>query len=201
MSHPFQRNSGNDVLSLFVSELLSHICSDKSWRNGIAGNPAGCQLSGRRFGQANQARLGRCIVGLTCIAHHARYRSNIDDRTLLPFQKMRAYMLHHIERAFQIGCNDAVKFFLFHHQQQIIFGNPRIVDQNIQPAEMGNGRFHCIAALLVIADIAAVRLRVPPQCVNLCADCFCRLSVRTVADGYVGTVFGHFQGNGFSNPP
>src|SRR5215468_11465801 len=145
----------NDGRLLFAQR-LGHRRGDKARRDAIDGNAAGGDLAGQRFRHADHARLGGGIVALAGIADDAADRGDINDAAItgLGAHHGARRRPHQHEARGQIDGNDLVPLFVLHHHEQVVFGEAGIVNQNLEPTELGQRRIDELGDLCLVGQIA-----------------------------------------------
>ena len=78
-SASFERNGVSPSLHRVGVELGGHFCFNESGGNGIAADVPASQLQSHGFGEAQNARLGSCVVGLPSISLNAHHGGDVYD--------------------------------------------------------------------------------------------------------------------------
>ena len=110
-------------------------------------------------------------------------------------------MPDHIECAFQIGIQNGVKSFFFHHGNQPVPGDARIVYQNVDRAEVRLDGGHGVLGFAEIRHITAVCSGLHAELPALGADFLCRLLVSGVNHRHIGAHGRKFPGDGRPDAP
>ena len=74
-----ERNVGLYCFLQIVGQRLRHVGGDKPGSDHVARHALAGQFAGHALGEADQPCLAGGVVGLPCIAGHARHAADIDD--------------------------------------------------------------------------------------------------------------------------
>ncbi len=94
----------------------------------------------RDLREADDAGLGRGVVGLPGVAHGADHRGDVDDAALRAFIMPRRHGLAMRNSRVQIGVDHRVPLLILHAHEQVVAGDAGVVDQDGRCAELGDIR-------------------------------------------------------------
>ena len=119
------------VLDL-VGQGPGHIGLHEAGGNNIGGNGLARHLLGDALGKAQQGRLGGRVIGLAGVADDPGDGADVDDPApFTPHHRPQGRPAGDEHRA-EIDGDDLVEFRVGHPQQQVVAGDPGVVDQNVQ---------------------------------------------------------------------
>src|SRR5712664_663885 len=159
MPQPSQRNVVQEVLPGFRGDALCKLRLDKARSDGIHQYVAGGELLGDGLGEPDDPCLRSGVIRLALVAvqpHHAR---NVDDATPAPLDHAARGVLGHQERALEVRIHDRIPVRLAQQKQQIVLGEPGIVDEDVDLPEVPFDRFGERFHLIAHADVAGVAAR------------------------------------------
>ena len=97
--------------------------------------PAAGVLLRHRLGQADEPRLAGRVVGLPLVADDPDDAGDVDDAAAAPLHHALGHGAHGEERALEVGVQHRVPVGLAQPQQDVVPGEPGVVDQDIDRAE------------------------------------------------------------------
>src|ERR1035437_7729209 len=132
-----QRNLLDDAVLLFLGQLVGHGRLDEARRNGVYRDAPAGHFAGAGLGETNDACLAGPVIALAGVADKTDHRGDVDNpaRTLL--EKTAYQRFGEKERALQIDVQHGVPVRLAHAHEQAVFGNARVVDQDVHLARGG----------------------------------------------------------------
>src|SRR6266480_3895570 len=151
---------------------------DESGCHGVHQHVARGQLLGDGLGEADQAGLGRGVVGLPFVAVDAYHARDVDDPSPAALDHPASRVLGHEERALQIRVDHGVPVVLADPEQQVVARGPGVVHDHVDPPEVllyrgdrrlylgGVGHVAAVAARRAVGQGVRRRLGpggVPPQ--------------------------------------
>ena len=104
-------------------------------RDRIHGHIAACQLAGKAFGQADQARLAGGVIGLAGVAPQGHHTGKVHDAAPALAHHAAGGLLAAEERTLKVCVQHCIEVLFAHAQDQIIAGNARVVHKDIHPAK------------------------------------------------------------------
>ena len=84
---------------------------------------------------ADDARLGRRVVGLPEIAMDADHGADVDDSAIARLDHVRQHPGGHVEDAAQVRLEDVVPLLAGHLGQAAVAGDPGVIDEHVDLAE------------------------------------------------------------------
>jgi hypothetical protein len=102
------------------------------------------------------ARFGRGIVDLTILARLAVDRADVDDTAPAAFDHAAEGGLGHVETAAQIDAHDVVPVVEGHACQRAVAGDPGVVDDDVDRAEVCGNLCTAVEAGPMVADVPAI---------------------------------------------
>src|SRR6185312_16768831 len=116
------------------------------------------ELLGNRLGHADQRGLGGDVVRLPRVAGDADHGRDRDDPTEPRLHHWPRRRSHQPERGFEVDADDVLELLVLHPHEQIVAGDARIVDQDVElAAERLYGRGYELVDRRPIGEIARKR--------------------------------------------
>ena len=136
-----------------VWQLVGHIGINKAWRDGVHLNAPGGEFFGRRFHKADHACFGRRVIRLSGVANRADDGRDEHDfaGTLLEHRFRDGF--GRIKHPGQVDVQHMMPIFAFHAHDQAVFGDARVIDQNIHPTELRHCLLHQRVDVVFDGDI------------------------------------------------
>ena len=103
------------------------------------GNAAAAQLLGQGLGHADEPRLAGAVVDLARVAPQGHHGAEVDDAAVAGLHHGPSGGLHGEEGPLEVGLDDRVEVLLLEHHGQVVPGDARVVDQNVQGAQLLHG--------------------------------------------------------------
>src|SRR5262249_19620010 len=138
----------------------------------------------------------RRLSSITSLRHHG---SEIDDPPALLLEHQSYHGFCTEEDALQIYVNDAIPFFLFETQQQIVESQARIIDQNIDPAMPLDNGLYCCRHFRPINNVETAQLCLPAFGYDGGASFFRRRLLLHIVDQHQRLCVSKSLGNGAPN--
>ena len=113
---------------------LRHLGFDEAGGDGVDRDALLAELGGQRLGEADHARLRRRVVGLPAVTGDARHRRQTDDAAALTDGAVAHQPFGKLQRCQQVHRDHAVPPGFVHVRQQLVAGDPGIVDQDVELA-------------------------------------------------------------------
>ena len=116
------------------------------------------ELAGHRLGEAEHAGLGGAVVrpAEDAAAALRRDRRHADDRARLLLLHGRDRRLAHVERAAQVHVEDGVVVLRADAEELDRLGDAGVVDQHVDPAELGHHLLDRRLAGRLVGDVAGI---------------------------------------------
>ena len=129
---------GMDLSSSFpgrVGEDGGHVSVDEAGGHQIDRDVAAGQFLGDGLAHADEPGLAGGIVGLTGIAPQAHHAGEIDNAAVALLHHGAVGGLHAEKGALEVGVHHGVELLLLHLEGQLVFGDARVIDQDVQGTE------------------------------------------------------------------
>src|SRR5690606_40222970 len=91
---------------------------------------------GYRLGETDDARLRRGIVRLPGVSLYAHYRTHVDKYPPAVFHHDPRRRFGNVEYRLEVYLQHIIPLVLGHAEQQAIFGDARIVDNDVERSEL-----------------------------------------------------------------
>src|SRR6478735_5200148 len=136
LGHPPERHGGDELGLTLLAERSDHVGRHRPGSDDVDRDAAGAELTSERASEADQARLGGRIVGLTGRSEQPDDRRDEDDPPLAGAQHPLGRPLDHAEGAGEVGVDDRAEVGLRHPQQQGVAVDGGVADQHFDRAEV-----------------------------------------------------------------
>src|SRR5919112_659245 len=151
--------------------------ADRVHRYAVAGELLGCGL-----GEAEQARLGRRVVGLADVPRLPHEGAHVDDLAPALLHHVRQRGVHRIEGAVQVDLDDLVPVLDRELLQGSVHVYPGVVDQHVYAAEPLDRLIYEALGLLRVRDVRLYRYRLAAVLGDLLDQLLRRLLAARVVD-------------------
>ena len=148
-----QRDVFKGVLLEVVSQNSSHICLNETWCHRIASDVARSEFASDRFGQADQACFGRCIVRLPSLPYLAEDAGDVDNAAPTLFEHGTDDLLRAQVGRGQVGAEDRIPIGTLHAHDELIACDSGVVDEDIDFPKLGNDLFEGGLDLFFVAYV------------------------------------------------
>ena len=140
LAGPPHRHLGQLLVPDPLRHGLGHRRADQPGLDRVDPHPEVGDLLGRRLGHADDAGLGRRVVGLADHADLPGDRRHVDDRAALVLPHDRRGLAQPVPGALQVHGDHLVELLLGHLAHRRVAGDAGVVDHDVQPAEPVDGR-------------------------------------------------------------
>ena len=130
--------AASDLVSPVGGHVVGHRGHDRSGRDDVAGDVAAGELPGDAAGQAEQARLGRRVVGLAGLADLAADRRDVHDPAVARLHHPRRRAPDRVERAGEVRVEHGVPVLVGHADEQPVAGDAGVVHEHVDRPERGS---------------------------------------------------------------
>ena len=137
LAEAVDRDLGDDLAEHVRRDRRDHVGVDIARRDGVDGDAVARAFLGQRLGEAVDARLGGGIIDLAVLAGLAVDRADVDDPAVAARLHAFEHRLGHVEAAAEIGVDDLLPLLVVHALHRRVAGDPGIVDQHVDRAEVG----------------------------------------------------------------
>ena len=149
------RNAGDDLLQHVVGNGADHLGVGIAGRHGIDRDALVGRLQRQGLGEADGARLGGGIVGLTHLALLAIDGCDVDYTAISALaHAVDDLAARHVEQAGEVDEDHLVPLLRRHLVQHGVAGDAGVVDQHVDRPELGLNLGHSPLAVLELADVA-----------------------------------------------
>ena len=124
-------------------------------------------LVGQHPGEADQAHLGRAVVGLAEVAQDARVGRRVDDAAVALLPHEHVGRLRHVERALEVHVDDGLEQLGGHVVEGLVPQDAGVVDDDVDGAERVDGGLHDGLAAFGGGDAVGVGDGLAAQVVDL----------------------------------
>ena len=128
---PAERHGRLDRGLAFLRQVRRHVAVHEPGRDHVGGDAARAEFAGQRPGQADQAGLGRGVVGLAGRAVQAHHGGDEDEAAPAHPHHAAYRPLGHPVRADQVRVEYLGEVVLAHQRQQRVPGHARVGDQHL----------------------------------------------------------------------
>ena len=151
----------NQTFPLFADVLwqgVGHGGDDKAWSDGVVADVAHTHFLGCALREADDTSLRGAVVALVGIARHAHHRAHVDDATtsLLPHDGLHG--LGEVEYRLEVHIDDGIPLLLGHALQRCVLGDTRIVDEDVDAAEVFDDFVDDLVRLLKVGSVGSISL-------------------------------------------
>ena len=121
------------VLDL-LREVVGHVGLDEARGDHVGRHALAAQFAGNGLGEAHEPRLGRGVVRLPRVAHHAGSQTDVDDppEAVLHHRPGRSTNGHEGRR--EVGRDHLVPLVIRHAEGEVVLGDAGVVDENVEPS-------------------------------------------------------------------
>src|SRR3712207_6791918 len=131
-----ERDRLQKLLLLLLRDASDHVRlyeprADRVHRYAVAG-----KLLGGRFGEAEQAGLGRRVVGLANVARLTHEGAHVDDFASTLLHQVRQRGVHGVESAVQVHLDDLIPVLHRELPEGTVHVYAGVVDQYVYPVEL-----------------------------------------------------------------
>src|SRR5215213_2646855 len=116
---------------------VGHLGRDETGRDGVGVDSERAELDAEGPGEALHTHLGGRVVGLTAIAERGDAR-DVHDLAVLLLDEVLLSSLGHQERTLEVHAHDQVPVLLGHLEEQVVASDPRVVDEDVDPAQLSD---------------------------------------------------------------
>src|SRR5262249_52489160 len=136
-----QRSAGQDTLLQRRVGVggLRHVGSKCAWSQGVDANTVWCKLNRRHVGELHETCLGYAVGQGARRSEYGRNGSDIDDGSVSACHHLWGDGLNPEQGGFDVDGHDAVELILPDAQQGSTAEDARIVDENVNAAEIFRG--------------------------------------------------------------
>lgn len=127
-------------------------------------------LLGQALAQAEQAGLGRGVVGLADAAGLPDHRADVDDPAELALEHVVEDGLDHVERAREVDPQHRVPVLDGHLAHRLVHGDAGVVDQVVDPPALFEHLVDDPVAVGGLADVALVHRHRPAPGAELAGE-------------------------------
>ena len=132
---PTHRDLLEDPGANVVGHGRDHLRRDEAGRDRVDGHAlAGVERRG--LGEADDPGLGRGVVRLTVVAVETDDEVDVDDPAVAGLDHVRQHPCGQMEDARQVRLDDGIPFVRRHLRQRAVAGDPGVVDEDVDAAEM-----------------------------------------------------------------
>jgi hypothetical protein len=115
------------------------------------------ELLGGGLREADDAGLGRSVVRLAEVAHLADDRGHVDDAAAAALDEVREGGVRAVEDAAEVGGDDLLPLLDGHAADGAVAVDAGVVDEDVEPAELLDGRLDQGSALVRVSDAGVDR--------------------------------------------
>ncbi len=162
-SQPAQRNLRLQVFHSLLVHRRQHVGLDEARRHRIDPHAERRDLLRQRLGEADDAGLRGRVIRLRGGTVDAGERRHVDDRAGPLLDELKHQRLRRIEQAAEIGRDHLIPLLAPHPRQRGVARNARIVDERVDPAELGRDRLDGVTHGIGVGDVARKRPAAPPR--------------------------------------
>src|SRR5215207_9894514 len=143
-----------ELLLGFLGDVGDHIGLYESWADGVDGDPEAGQFLGCRLGEAEQAGLGRRVVGLPNVAGLSDEGAHVDDLAPALVRHVRQHRVDRVEGAIEVYLYDLVPVVDGELPERADDVDPGVVDQDVYPVEPLQCLIYELLGLLRVRDVS-----------------------------------------------
>ena len=163
LAHAAQRGRADDRLQRLLGDSLGHPGLGEPRGDGVDRDPLAGIFAGQGLGQADHARLGGRVVGLAEVADLAVHAGDVDHPAPAALGHLVDELLGHQEDAGEVGVDDLVPGLLGQFLERPVAVDARVVDQDVDAAEVALDLGAHRLDLLLHRDVVGVVLRLAAQ--------------------------------------
>src|SRR5215210_7168171 len=162
------------LLLHFLGHRVGHVRLYETRADGVDGDVAAGELQGGGLGVAEQAGLGRRVVGLAHVPRLAHEGAHVDDRAVLLLHHVRKCCMDGVEAAVEVQLDDLVPALHVELIQRGVGVYASVVHQDVHAAELLHGLVDQVLCVLRVRDVGLYRHRLAsaPDLVDLLHDLF-----------------------------
>ena len=164
---PPERRSRGDLVLERIRQVLRELGQDEPGRHRVDRDAARRELAGRRLGQPDEPGLRRAVVRLAHLAGLPGHRRDVDDPPAPRLEHRAGDGLGHPEGAEQVRLEDLAPRLLAHPHDQVVAGDARVVDEDVDLAERIEGGLHDALGGVRVRDVALDGERPAPERLDL----------------------------------
>ena len=138
-TQPLHSHQRRHVILYLLRQAGSHVGLDEARRNRVAGDVLAAQFAGDRLREPEQAGLGRGVIGLAGVAHHAAGAADIHNAAELVFHHRPRTGPNRHKGRLEIGIKHRIPILVAHSESKTVFRDARVVDQDVEPPVVGRG--------------------------------------------------------------
>jgi len=147
---------GAEGIEDFLGDGIHHVGSDEARRNGVHRHVAAAELAGPHLGQPDDGSLGGHVVALPEVALDAHHRRGVHDAPVARLLQVGIHRLGAVEDPRQVHVDDLLPLLGRRILERRVAGNPRIVDQDVDAAEVGEDSLRRRRSLRQIGGVDGV---------------------------------------------
>ncbi len=132
---------------------LDHFGRDIAWANDIDGDSLARAFLRQRLGEADVARFGGGVVGLSELAFLPVDRRNIDDATEAPLAHALDDRTGHVEERVQVGVDHLKPLLARHLVKCGVACDSRVVDEDVEGTDLLGDLPQTFGAFLIIRHV------------------------------------------------
>ncbi len=181
---------------------IDHLGLDQPGGHAVDRDRAAGQLQRQRLGGADDAGLGRAVVGLAAVADQAGDRGQGDDAArLAPAHQRHHQRVQHVVEAVQVGVDDRIPILGRHRREGAIAGGGGIADHPVIRAVRFDVRFQRGTRGIAVADVEHEHPGLSAQRLDLGHHGLCFLDAAAAMHHHIEAVARATQRHGTADAP
>src|SRR5512139_163604 len=131
LREPAERDLGEESLLDRLGQPRRHCRTDEPGRDRVDRDVPRRELAGGRLREPDDPRLRRRVVRLPGVPHHPDDGTDVDHPAVPLLHHVAGDRLGQQVRPLEVDADDGVELLLRHPEQEIVPGDPRVVDQDV----------------------------------------------------------------------